>query len=102
MADPGTEKRIHVSDEGVDFRCNIGQTLAGATAMLIHIQKPDRTAVTGSPFTGAVFGQAADGVITVVLGDIFSVPGTWKRWAHVTYSPTKKAKGAVTEFVVHA
>ena len=102
MPDPGSEQRIHVGDIGVDFIATISADLTSSTGIEFHIQRPDGTALSGSPFTGIVSGALTDGVVKISppLTDVFDVPGLWTRWVRIEWALTD-LKGGETIFVVH-
>ena len=98
---PGTEKRIHVGDTGIELQAKITEDLTGATVQNILVKKPDGTVLTALPTTTVTPATNGD-IKTSTLTAIFDVAGKWKRWAEVSWGASVALKGQVTEFMVYA
>ncbi len=86
-------KEIFVGQIGVEFEATVSQDITGATELLIKYDKPSgkRNQWTASEV------DASTGIInfiTTVVGDLDEY-GSWKFWAHVTFSDGAKMAGVV-------
>jgi hypothetical protein len=79
------DERIYQNDVGVEFRFNVGQSLAGATKMEFHIQKPDGTEIAR---TATQYGATQYITYTTIAGDL-NLSGDYRVHAYVEWSSSK-------------
>jgi hypothetical protein len=87
--DLNEEERIYQNAVGVELRFDIGQSLAGATKMQIHVEKPGGTVVS---WTATQYGSTQYITYTTIAGD-FDVVGDYKFHAYVEWGSTGKHHG---------
>lgn len=84
---------IYVNAVGVEFRLDVGTSLAGATKMEIQAKKPSGTIVT---WTAVQYGTTTKITYTSVAGDIDEI-GIWTFQAYVEWGATSKHWGLAVE-----
>ena len=87
-------------DRGIDFRINTGINLAGASATVAQIKKPD---VTTTTWTCTIYDET-NGTIRYITptgtADLDGQTGIWQVQAKITFASGEIYHGLITSFTV--